>query len=419
MHAHKSFLSLSLSLVCAMTAQAQIKTVETTTASTSNVISEKTLAELPFQKKNWQFIATQEAGLSYVNESQQGQPSGYLDKAALNLGADYMVANNVGLGLDLRLNEQGNHYQADNSTSKWMAYADIMYGKSITPNIGLYGKFSFGLGSTSSTDKSGSNSTTTKNNLTGFRFELAAPIRFTGHEYITPFISYNLLTTSFDGGKQHDDGARIGFRFETYLGPNNFSCPSHQVPAFSSNLYQPGSSFIDFSSSGRIGFGSITTTNSGTGGTSGSEDYSCESVCVDYKYYIFHDLALGARLELGGNSQNDKQGDTKITMGKWMFAPGIEINAPSHGGLNNLFLDLGLGFGAQNNKTNSGSNSTSDKTNIFSFGASMGYNYLFARDIAFTPKIGYMSNSFTYSGSNNKGYSQGPKLDLGIRFFIP
>jgi hypothetical protein len=393
---------------------AQHKDIETNSANQSSVLSNWALNDLPFTKGNLEILASQKAGFSYLNESEPGQNSGYLEGVNLNLGANYMVVNNFGVGLDFEIKSDRNYFQQNNLTTKWMGSLDVLYGNSITKNLNYYGELSFGLGSSTSTDKSGSYSTKMKENLTGYKIEAGVPLRLYGDEYFTPYIAYNFLSSSYSGEKQTNGGPRIGFKFETYLGCNNINCDKHH----SLGLYNPGNSFFDYTTTGRFGFGTINTSNSGSGGTSGSEDYSCESVCLDYKYYIFPDIAVGGRFEFDGSSKNDKGGDYKITTGKWLVGPGLEFNAPFNSGWNNLFADIDLGFGSENNKTISGPSSTSSKTNVFNYQVLFGFNDNFSKNIAFVPKIGLLSNTYNYTDSKIKENATGLKFELGLRFYL-
>jgi hypothetical protein len=401
-------------LIPTIFAIAQHREIETTTANQSAVMSNSDINDLPFTKGNFIILASQNAGFSYSNKSEPGQNPGYLEGVDLNVGANYMVVNNFGLGFDFKIKSDRDYFQQDNSKTKWMGSLDILYGNSITNNLSYYIKGSAGIGSSISTDKSGSYSTTMKENLTGYNIEAGVPLRLYGDEYFTPYIAYNFVSGSYSGEKETNGGPRIGFKFETYLGSNNISCDRHN----SLGLYLPGNSFIDYTTSGSFGFGTINTSNSGSGGSSGSEDYSCESVCLDYKYYIFKDIALGGRFEFDGSSKNEKEGDYKITTGKWLFGPGLEFNAPLNNGWNNLFADIDLGFGSENNKTISGSSSTSSKINVFNYQILFGFNDKFSRNIAFVPKIGLLSNTYNYTDTKIKENSSGLKFEFGLRFYL-
>jgi hypothetical protein len=414
----RSLLSLGSALVPALFTFAQKTPVDTNPANIASIISQKDLATLPFAKGNWELLTTPYLGYNYTNKTLEPETGGYAQKFNLNLGTTYFLANHVGLGLDFRLGSNGDHFQANNINTQWMGSLGLKYGISLSHQFGIYGQASYGLGESNSTDKSGSYSTTTKDNLSEFHFEFGAPIRLYGPEYFTPFVSYNHLTTSFTGGKEINSGFGFGFRMETYFGCSDYMCDRHHEFSISDKLYQPGTSFFDFTTSGKLGFGTIDTKNSGYGSTSGSIDYSCESICLSYGYYLLPGLAGGLRLGYDGNTQKNDASNFKMNTSRFMISPMLELNAPFSKGWNNLFLNLEAGFGRENSSNSNFTSSTSTKTNIFNYGGFIGYNNFFSKYVALTPKLGYEFSSLKFSDSDYKQHNNGIKFEVGLRLFL-
>ncbi len=406
-------------LVPVLFCPAQSRHPEQTTATGSSTISSRDIEQLPFARGNWEYQIRQNAEYSYMKNSESGQSLGHQNSLGFNLGANYFVADHIGVGLELNTKWTGNHYLSDNTTSKWMGWADVMYGLPLSPDIDFYGKLSVGLGTEKATYKSGSTSSSTTDNLFGYRIGVGAPIRLfdKGPLFVTPELSWDYLHTSFDGGHENDNGLRLGLCLEAYMGCNQFSCDCHHGFSLSHNVYQPGTSFIDFSTHGGFDFGTLKTTYTGSSSVQ-EESHSREMLDAGYSIYVLPNFAVGGSIAVGGTSEKDKNSSAKVTTGNWMITPMLEFNLPVDNGWNNSFLKLGVGFGSEKSTSGSGSNSSSVTDNIFSYYALVGYNDFIARRLAFVPRIGYECNTFKNTSTDVKEKSNGIEVELGLRLFL-
>lgn len=393
--------------------------IEKNSATPVSTISTKEIAYTPFAQGNWQYLIRRNADYSYMKNSVSGQSLGHQNELGFNLGANYFVQQGLGVGLELDARWQGTHYATDNTSSRWMLYGDAMYGIPINPDFNLYGKLSVGVGGEHTSYTSGNTSGSSSDNLFGFKVAVGAPIRLfdRGPIYLTPQFGYDYCHTSFSGGSEKDNGFRLGLSLEAYMGCPDFMCDGHHGFALSKGIYQPGLSFIDFSTRGHFGFGTDKTSYDASSSTS-QQNYTNESLKIGYDYYILHNIAIGGSLELGGSSQKDKNSGYKTTSGNWMVTPMVTFNLPADNGWNNAFLMAGVGFGSEKTTLHSGNTSSSDKTNIFNYYALIGYNDFFAKRLAFTPKIGYEWNTFKDVGSGIKEKSNGIEIELGVRLFL-
>ena len=404
-------------LTSAIFVSAQPLLIEKKTASPVLAVGSMDTGYTPFARGNWQYLLRRNAGYSYMKYSQNGQKLGHQNSLGFNLGANYFVKQGLGVGLELDAMWQGSHYTTDNTSSRWMVYGDIMYGRPLSQNFNLYGKLSVGLGGEHTSYKAGSVSSSSTDNLFGYKIAIGAPIRLfnKGPIYLTPQLSYDYCHTSFDGGSEKDNGLRFGLSFEAYMGCSDHMCDSHHGFSLSKNIYQPGTGFIDFTSRGRFGFGTEKTTYSGS---TQQENYSSESVKFGYSYYVLRNIAIGGSLELGGSSQKDKNSNYKVTGSDWMITPMVTLNLPVDNGWNNSFLQAGVGFGSEKTTVNSGSSSSSDKTNIFKYYALVGYNNFFGKRLAFTPRIGYEWNTYKDTDTGIKQKGNGIEIEMGVRLFL-
>jgi hypothetical protein len=394
--------------------------VEKTSSSPASTITSREINNIPFARGSWEYLIRQNVEYHYFKNTQEGQSYGHQNEFRIDIGADYFVANRIGIGLDFDADWTGYHYQSDNTSSLCMAYGNIMYGIPVNQNFNIYGKAAIGYGTQTIKYKSSGTSTSTKDNIYGYKLAVGTPIRFfeRGPVYLTPQVSWNYLSTSFDGGKEKDNGLRVALGFEAYMGCRDFMCDCHHGFSLSKNIYQPGTSFFDFDTRGNFGFGTLKTTYSGSSAGSQQQNYSLESIGLGYDVYILHNIAIGGRVEIGGNSQKDKTTNIKSTTGRWMITPMVEFNLPVNNGWNNTFLKAGVGFGSEKNSTSGSSISSSLKYNIFSYYTLIGYNDFIAKRLAFTPKIGYEWNSFKNTTTDIKQKSSGLQLEFGMRLFL-
>jgi len=394
-------LSLLCSLLIGVLGSAQVPLVQT---STNTNVSSEEIAKLPFTRNFNEFTIQRNFNYTRTKPDNSDDHSTNID---LKLDYNRFVVDHVGLGVEVNLSSFKAEY--GNSTSKtvdWIAYGNLIYGTSFD-NFNLYGKLSVGVGK--STDKYGS--TTTKDDLFGYKFEVGSPVHLfnDGGNYITPFIGYDFLQRKSSNVKFTDNFFELGFRFENYSPCSAYSCDCHHGRSFSRGAYDQGRSFIGYSSMGDIGFGKSKYK---MGSNSVENDLSGGLFNLEYGYYVIPNLALGAGLSW--DYQKQESGSTDYKSSSLLFRPMITANLPVDNCWNNLFLQGGYGFGVE--KNTSGSND--QKSNLTNYGVYLGFNDFFGKHIAFTPKIGYEWATSKEDNTDIKEKSSGFEFGLGatLRF---
>jgi hypothetical protein len=133
---------------------------------------------------------------------------------------------------------------------------------------------------------------------------------------------------------------------------------------------------------------------------------------------LLDNLAIGAGLHLGTRVEDPKNSNNKYTRSSWEIMPMITVNLPMSGGWNNTFLQLGAGFGSAKVKTESGSTTTEQKDKTSSYCLWLGYNDFFAKNLAFTPMVGYQWVTDKDSDSGVKQKHRGFDFEMGVRYFF-
>jgi hypothetical protein len=167
-------------------------------------------------------------------------------------------------------------------------------------------------------------------------------------------------------------------------------------------MYDQGRSFIGYTSMGDYGFGN---TKSEPGNS--ESDISGGSFNLEYGHYIARDIALGAGLSWNGSSEKDNY--SKTTSSSLSFMPMITLNAPTKNCFENFYLQAGYAFGFDKDKTGS----TEYKYNTTNLCINLGFNHFFGKHIAFTPKIGYESETFKDTNTNAKNKQSGIEFGIG------
>jgi hypothetical protein len=374
----------------------------------------------PFAKGHWQYTLMQNFSYSNMRTEYAG-PFADQQTALLNLGADYFVTDGFGIGLSIA----GNNSHISNNgfvstTSQWTAYGNLEYGFRVGQSFDMYGKAGLGFGDVyTHYVVSGSNSKGTFG-IAGYSFELGAPIHLSGGSpaWLTPAFSWTYANTKESGQRVMVSGIQFGLSLQTFLGCSDYQCDGSHGFSNSKHMYDQGHSFIDFTSTGQFGFGTIKTTlDNSTAGD--HEDYNLGALGLTYGYYILPYIAAGAGILAGTSANNDDASGTKTSSTSWQLAPMVQFNLPVENGWNNAFLKLQLAIGSIRSKQEYGSNSSIDKQDMLTYTGMVGYNYFIAKKLALTPRIGYeWENTKDVSAGGDQTKAHGLVSDLGIRLFL-
>jgi hypothetical protein len=414
----KKILLLSTSIFLLQAAGTAQKNRSTTAVST---ISKETIERSPFSKNIWEYnLLMPNLQYSHQNIKTNDIDQGSQSQFALDLGANYYVADHIGIGLelisDVNVTKSPNNSKSNNSS--WMAYANLTYGSS-SGDFNYYIRGGIGLGGIK--DKftaTNGNSTTDKSDLFGYKFSVGFPIQLNnGVSYFTPELGYRYQREKFDGGTETDNRFGVNLKFETFLFCKEMQCDSKMHHAFSSGAYDQGRSFLGVSTRGMVGFGSVKTAyNNNFPGF--KETYSLGNLDACYKYYVVRDLALGAGVEFG-NSVYKNGSSSKSTSSNFLFMPMVELNAPSDNpGLSNLFAMAGYGFGMQKTEFKNGNNTNTVKYSVSEFCGGLGYNFFIHKGLSFTPTVAYDMSSFKNKTTDIKTKYGGVEFEIGFRKYF-
>lgn len=383
-------------------------------------ISKENIERSPFSKNIWEYtILMPNVQFNHHNIESNGVDQGKQSQFALDLGANYYVADHIGIGLqlvsDVNVLKSANNSKSNNSS--WMTYANFTYGTTINDfNFYLRGGVGIGGAKDKYTPPTG-NSDTDKSDLFGYKLTAGFPIQLNqGVTYLTPELGYRYQREKFDDGTETDTRVRLGLKFETFLFCKEMQCDSKMHHAFSTGAYNQGQSFLGVSTKGMFSSGTLKTVYTNNF-PDDKETYSRGNLDLYYKYYVVRDLALGASFDFGNSVY--KNGSSKQTSSSFSFMPMFELNMPSDNpGLSNLFLTGGYGFGSQKLEYKTGSNTSTNKYSTTDLCAGVGYNFFFHKGLSFTPIIGYDMLTSKDKTTDIKTKYSGVEFELGVRHFF-
>lgn len=401
----KKLLSFYAVLLIVISSQAQ-KTDKQTTSSVS-IVSAKDLEKLPFSRGINNFTIQQNFGFSHRKPENSDNNTSSID---LKLDYNRFIVDGFALGAGIDFSSDKTEFGANEIKNTEVIFSgNAIYGHTFNGNFNLYGKASVGFGSAKTT-YTGTPSTISKGDLFGYSLEVGTPIHLYsgGGNYITPFIRYGHLQHKEGGEKNSINQFSLGFNFQNYSASSGYQCDCKKSRGLSANAYGQGRSFIGYSSMGNYGFGKFKTE---FGNLSDETDISGGEFNLEYGYYVARDIALGAGLSWSNSSEGE--GSDKDTESEFSFMPMITLNAPSKDCLENLFLQGGYGFGVH--KFESGS--SENKFNTTNLSINLGYNLFFGKYLAFTPKIGYESETSKHTENNVKTKQSGFQVGFGCSLY--
>jgi opacity protein-like surface antigen len=416
----KKVLLLSGSILLLQAAGTAQKNRSTTAAVST--ITKETIERSPFSRNIWEYtILIPNVQYNHQNIKTNDIDQGSQSQFALDLGANYYVADHIGIGVELLTDvsvfKSPNNSKSNNSS--WMTFANLTYGTTSGNDFNFYARAGIGLGGVKNkyTPATG-NAITDKSDLFGYKLSVGFPIQLNnGVTYFTPEFGYRYQREKFAGGTETDNRFGVNLKLETFLFCKEMQCDSKMHHAFSSGAYDQGRSYLGVSTSGMVGFGNLKTAYDNNFPSS-KETYSLGSLDACYKYYVVRDLALGAGIEFG-NSVYKNGSNSKSTNSNFLFMPMVELNIPSDNpGLSNLFIMGGYGVGMQKNEFKNGNNTSTVKYSSAEFCAGLGYNFFFHKGLSFTPTIGYDMSTLKNKTTDIKTKYSGIELEFGIRKFF-
>lgn len=419
----KAIFTFLLVLVLPVIGFSQDKGLLTNTPAAVTAVTAQELQNFPHSKGNWQFLLRQNVGYSNTNTYFDGEKTGRSRSLNINAGANYFFANHFAAGIEINADLLKNVNVlsgSERSSTNWMLFGNFRAQTQLSKGINLYGQAGVGFGRATFKDTYLGSTNSSSENLFGIKVEVGAPIAMYGNSYahITPFISYDRNTAKYEDFKDTESGIRIGARLEAYLGCGDVSCDMKNGFRLSKNLYRKGNSFLDYTTSGYIEFGSSSSSYSGGNNPVNESNFTNSMLGVQYQYYVADNFAIGAGLNYGSASTKNKSSDNKYNWTTYLVSPTFTLNLPVSNGWNNFALEGSVGFGAVKTESKTGSNTITDKQNIMQYGFNFCYNDFFAKKLSFTPKIGYSWGSIKYSDEDQKATTRGIYFGVGIRKYF-
>jgi opacity protein-like surface antigen len=364
-----------------------------------------------FQRGNWELGLTRNIDFSFLKEVQNGQETGTEKNVGANLSTTYFVANNFGIGANIRYDWAKSTNGIEITTSDMTAYLSATYGYGFGPRFGIYGQVGFGLGKSKALAESGTNSFEETGNIVGYSLEVGAPILLDGNVYLGPQISYYGKSTDYGKLGEFDEGGlRFSLNLRSYL--NCKDEPESMRDMDASHFYQPGRSFIGVSTRSMVSVGNYKWMQDNV---VDDVDFCEWSFKADYNYYVFPYVALGAEVRLSSSTEQNQDQDQSDRQFQYAVMPQFTLNAPIDG-LQHLFLTGGVGFGRIKTTNEIGSDRNEQKDKLFTIGGGLGYNFYVTDLLALTPIIRYDSHSREDDQTDQKIRSRGVSGEFGVRF---
>ena len=377
----------------------------------------------PFSKGNSFSELSNNLSIDWNKLKNNDQDAGKRNNFGMMVKGTYFLIDGVGVGagIDLdRTKEIDGDIEILNSST--IGSLNVMYGRSLSSVLNLYGKAEVRAGVNKYKYQSNLFNQDNKHNEFGLNFEVGAPFTL-GNEngfYVTPYMAYDYNTVKDDDWKDTYAGLYLGTRLNMSLPCASFAHDCDQVRDFSDNMYTQGTNVIGGHSRFRINMGTEKYEYIGGNGNGfNDENYSTSggSLKVEYYRYVVDNVAVGGDFRLMSDKYKSKEDNFEENYFSWMLSPKVQVQVPVTGDLNNLFGFVGFGVGKSKEKfIEEGEPDEEFTDNKSSFTIGAGYNLFFAKSFALVPTISYQ-NSTTVETDNNdlKRKRSGIEFGFSIR----
>jgi len=384
-----------------------------------------------YSKGTWSYDVNQGFSAKFFSDKRDGDKYGNSVLTHADLWALYFPVNHFAVGLwydHNRSRDKNTEYKSTNISSSNVGYLELMYGRSFG-NFNLQAWGAAGIGQAKYKYEGYETTNTEKDKLFNWMIGLESPFKVASgcNGYVTPGISYESDKGKWDGGDDKYNYFDIYLNLMFFVPTHDYYCDIGQGCSAVSERYHQGYASLGVSTWIDLSFGNYKSHwEDETGNSTLQMDQSENDFCgsINGYYYVIDNLAVGAQLKLDTykyKSNDDAVYKTDQSGTAFTFMPQVLYNLPLQGCLNNLFVDAGFGLGVDNSKSTSGSYTTDTKENITQFYAGAGYNYFFTNFLAFTPKIGFESQTNKTKnpdGPDIKDNKSGPTIEIGLNYFF-
>lgn len=385
------------------------------------VYSQNEIAPVPvrdvrdfFSKGTWNVDMNNSVGYNTYNIKDAGSESEWL----VDVEANHFFIDNFGAGLRFK---QGGTREVNNITyrnSSVAGYLNLLYGNSINENIGILGKISTGFGSKVNFTETEMGEEKYSANTFSVKASVGTPIHLGGGAYFTPEVGYRYGSKTEENYSQNTSSGFVGANLEFFMGCEDFFCPSKNRLTGQNPNYQQGSWSLNSRLNTQFKIGGITQTYEyeGEDPVETQESLSKLNIGAGGYYYAANNLGVGASVYGSSRTEKEKEGDGKYVNSSLTFMPMVVYHAPVDGCLNNLFVDVGVGFGCFRYGYEYEGSSEPTKGSQVVFSGGLGYNVFFSDNIALTPYVAYTSKAEKIKDSDQKtnysGISTGVLINL-------
>jgi|GEM_PF-5072091 hypothetical protein len=383
-------------------------------------LTEASLDQDPFSKGSVFVGPMSWMGGSLITTMSDGFTQSKETKYGIGIYPIYFPINHLGFGINL-----GDHYKdtkfsdggSENKDSRFSVGADLLYGMHFTHTFNLDFRGGVNFGQENMTTISGTDKSTYKYNLLDYGFSIGAPLHLCseGHLYFGPYVSYHIFNSSTTGQKTVDNRFGVGFNLETYILREDRGCSNvHQA---TTNMYQRGYSYIDFSTAGKFSLETDKST-SNYGGTFPTENITKWSFCGGYNYYFINYLSGGIRAGIGDESDKFNTDESSTGMFKWSVGPFIDFHVPVDNWANKFYVYGGYDWASIKSTSGSGIYQTSTTQMRTSFRAGAGYDWFFSTQMSVGPEFGYRKTNNKTTGSTLQIKDDGFYADFGLKYYF-
>jgi len=382
-----------------------------------------------YSKGTWSYDVNQGFSAKFLSDKQDGDKYGNTVLTSVNLWALYFPVDHFAVGLWYDQNgsrEKNTKYNTIHKYYSNMGYLELMYGRSFG-NFNLQAWGAGGIGQ--ARYKVGENGNSNNCKLFKWMICLESPFMMASNcdGFITPGISYESGKGKWDGGDDKDNYFDIYLNLMFFVPTHDYYCDIGQGCSTVSERYHQGYASLGVSTWIDISFGNYKSHGEDETGNRivTTDRYENEfRGAVNGYYYVIDNLAVGLRLNLDTyhyRGKNDSPSSLDQSGTEFTFMPQVMYNLPFKGCIKNLFVNAGFGLGVDNWRHALSLYKNDWKDRITQYYAGAGYNCFFTDNFAFSPQLGFESQTYKSNipnGPDTKHTQSGLAIDIGLDYFF-
>ncbi len=378
-----------------------------------------------FRQGVWNFNLDQILSLSAGPVKSDGEKTGTNSIFKGQVEANYFIIDNLAVGVGVGLSSD--HTNLNELTLEEIekitvtrGNVNVMYGRNINSVINIITKASVGFGTEKGTYEGGSGyGYEYKEKFTTIRLTAGVPIKINRNIYFNPYIGYEYHKGKEDDFKTSENNFLAGFSLEYFMGCGDKVCDIGDNFSIPDDRYHQNQWVLNSQFNGSFSTGGRKNTHENQMGEFESKSgIGSSSLSGKFLYYAIDDLGVGAGITYGCDRTKIKDSENKTRDMNMLFYPVVRYNAPVDNALQNLFIEGAFGVGVNNRKFTGVEEETTVKNSVTDWSLALGWNYFLAEHFAFTPYVGYGSQTQKDKDSDIKSSTSGIRLGIGWSYFI-